>query len=121
MGYNPLLKKTPITVKIGGYFETKLLLVNDISFTFSQEVGLTGKPLYAKVKIDLSFCRPVSYREVYSMFSIKLNSESEASEAIKEMDSALNNKNFFSSLKVQLSAISDKIASSYKVNGKTYI
>lgn len=131
LGYNPLSKKTPITVKIGNYFETNLLLVNYISFTFSQEVGLSGRPLYAKVKIDLSFCRPVSYGEFYSMFlnleqskiSIQaalktLENRNRIRKAIEEIDAL--NKSFLSSLKAHSSAIRDKIASSYKVNGKTY-
>ena len=128
LGYNPLSKKTPITVKIGNYFETNLLLVNNISFTFSQEVGLSGKPLYAKVKIDLSFCRPVSCSEFYSMFLKSKNPIQAALEtlekrnrirkAIKKLDAL--NKDFVSSFKAKSSAIRDKIASSYKVNGKTY-
>lgn len=130
LGYNPLSKKTPITVKIGNYFETNLLLVNNISFTFSQEVGLSGRPLYAKVKIDLSFCRPVSCGEFYSMFlnfgqfknhiqeALKTSeNRNRTLEAIEGIDAL---KSFVRSLKVQSSAISDKIARSYEVNGKTY-
>lgn len=131
LGYNPLSKKTPITVRIGNYFETNLLLVNNISFTFSQEVGLSGMPLYAKVKIDLSFCRPVGCGEFYSMFLnfekfksfvqavLKtLEDRNRTLEAIEGIDALI--KSFLRPLKVQSSAIRDKIASSYEVNGKTY-